>query len=189
MCGMEYLIDTYNLVHAAAALGGPLGDMSVRKLCRYVAAAGRKATLVLDGRAKPDEPGAGEFPQLTLVYAGTGVTADSVIGQLVARAGNRKKVTVVTNDRAVALQARGCFANGMSCEQFLKEITEGRPVMADEPGEKQTGTATAGEADLWMKEFGITGDPNVRGGAAGGARVEEGDVEGLDIEGLLGPRG
>jgi predicted RNA-binding protein with PIN domain len=185
---MQYLIDTYNVVHAAAAMGGPLADMSVRKLCRYLAAAGRNAVLVLDGRAKPDEPGAAEFPQITLVYAGTGVSADAVIGQLVERSTNRRKVTVVTNDRAVALQARGCYSNAMSCEQFLREITEGRPALPEEPGEKQTGIATRGEADLWMKEFGLTGDPNVHGGIAGGPRVNEKDLEKLNIEDLLGPR-
>jgi predicted RNA-binding protein with PIN domain len=186
---MEYLIDTYNVVHAAAALGGPLSNMTVRKLCRYLAASGRKATLVLDGRAKPDEPGAAEFPHLSLVYAGTGVSADSVIGQRVERSTSRRQVTVVTNDRAVALHARGCYANALSCEQFWRELTEGRPLLPDEPADKPTGTATSGEADLWMKEFGLTGDPNERGGMAGGPRVEEKDIQDLNIEDLLGPRG
>jgi predicted RNA-binding protein with PIN domain len=185
---MEYLIDAYNLVHAAAALGGPLRPMTIRLLCRYLAAAGYRATLVLDGRAKPDEPGPAEFPQLTLTYAGTGVSADNVIAQLVELSPHRRKVTVVTNDRAVALQARSCFANAMGCEQFLKELTEGRPALPDEPDAKHTGTATKGEADLWMQEFGLAGDPNLPGGLAGGPKVDEKDVESLNIEDLLGPR-
>jgi predicted RNA-binding protein with PIN domain len=185
---MEYLLDTYNVLHAATALGGPLANMTVRKLCRYLAAAGCRATLILDGRPKPDEPGPAEFPHLTLTYAGAGVSADRVIAQLVERSPHRRKLTVVANDRAVALQARGRFANAISCEQFLQELTAGRPALPEEPGDKQTGTSTQGEADLWMKEFGLTGDPNLPGGIAGGPHVEEKDIESLNIEDLLGPR-
>src|SRR5205809_3939675 len=105
---MRYVIDTYNLVHAAAAMGGPLGGMTVRKLCQYLAAApsATKATLVLDGRAKPDEPSLNEFPDITLTYSGTGVKADEVIAQLVERGANRRKMTVVSNDGEVARHAR-----------------------------------------------------------------------------------
>ena len=185
---MEYLIDTYNLVHAAAAHGGPHAHMTVRQLCRYLAAAACHATLVLDGRPKLDEPGPADFPQLTLTHAGTGVTADNVIAQLVELSPHRRKLTVVTNDRAVALQARSHFANALSCEQFLREITEGRPALPDEPDAKQTGTSTTGEADHWMKEFGLAGDPNLPGGLAGGPRINEKDIDALNIEDLLGPR-
>ena len=75
---MHYVVDTYNLLHAAAPLGGAVAELSVRKLCQFIAAApGKfKATLVLDGRAKPDEPSPNEFPDIPLVYSGAGVTAD-----------------------------------------------------------------------------------------------------------------
>src|SRR4051812_15308281 len=128
---MRYLIDTYNLIHAGVATGGPLGDLTVRKLCRYLSAApaALKATLVMDGRAKPDEPSMNEFPDITLLYSGAGVTADAVIGQLVEVSTTRKKLTVVTNDRAVALHARRHFSNAMSCEQFLRMITEYTPTV------------------------------------------------------------
>ena len=185
---MRYLIDTYNVLHAAAALGGPLAGMTVRRLCQYLAASGAatKATLVLDGRAKPDEPSVHEFPDLTLVYSGAGVPADAVIGQMVERSRERKKITVVTNDRAVALQARQHFAQAMSCEQFLRQVTERMVLPREEPLHKATGTPTAGEAEHWMREFGLEGDPNP--GARGGKEREEGLGE-IDIEDLLGPRG
>jgi predicted RNA-binding protein with PIN domain len=185
---MRYLIDTYNLLHAAVAMGGPLRDMSVRRLCQYLAAspASTKATLVLDGRAKPDEPSANEFPDITLVYSGTGVPADTVIAQTIERSTQRKKLTVVTNDRAVALHARRHFANAMSCEQFLRDLTEHTPAPQDEPTHKSTGTRTAGESDHWMKEFGLETDPNPHSHQAKAAEDPLGDI---NIEDLLGPRG
>jgi predicted RNA-binding protein with PIN domain len=182
---MNYVIDTYNLVHAAAALGGPLADMGVRKLCRYLEAAKRSATLVLDGRAKPDEPAPGDFPSLQFMYSGTGVPADKVIAQIVEVARQRRKVTVVTNDRAVALHARSHFANAVSCEQFLQELTTSAPVPQDDPPQKALGTATTGETDHWMREFGLSADPNPQSLRPHAEEVRPND---LNIEDLLGPR-
>jgi hypothetical protein len=183
---MRYVIDTYNLLHAAIAMGGPLRDMTVRKLCQYLAGGSLNATLVLDGRAKPDEPSQNEFPHLNLVYSGTSVPADTVIGQLVELAPQRKKVTVVSDDRAVVLNARRWFANAMSCDQFLKLITQYTPAASQDPPHKTTGTSTPGEADHWMKEFGLDNDPNPQTLAA---KPDEDPLQDLNIEDLLGPRG
>ena len=190
---MRYLIDTYNLLHAGIATGGPLGDLTVRKLCRYLSAAPThvKATLILDGRAKPDEPSINEFPDITLLYSGTGVTADAVIAQLIEGSPVRKKLTVVTNDRAVALHARRHFSHAISCEQFLRQLTEYTPVAAppqDDPAHKSSGTPTPGESDHWMKEFGLTGDPNPKPRIAPSKRDED-PLADINIEDLLGPRG
>jgi hypothetical protein len=183
---MRYVIDTYNLLHAAMAMGGPLRDVTVHTLCRYLAGGSMKATLVLDGRAKPDEPSQNEFPGIELTYSGTGVPADTVIGQLVELAPQRKKVTVVSDDRAIVLHARRWFANAMSCEQFLRLITQYTPVPSQEPAHKATGTPTSGESDHWMKEFGLHTDPNPQPLAA---KPEEDPLKDINIEDLLGPRG
>jgi hypothetical protein len=183
---MNYVIDTYNLLHAASAMGGALGNMSVRKLCRYLVAAKRTATLVLDGRSKPDEPAAGDFPSLHFVYSGTSVPADTVIAQTVEIAPHRRKITVVSNDRAVALHARSNFSNAMSCEQFLQELMASGPVPKDDPPQKSLGTATTGESDHWMREFGLAGDPNPHSLRP---QAEEIRPDDLNIEDLLGPRG
>ncbi len=132
---MLYLIDTYNLLHAAAGFGGMASDLTVRTLCQFIVAAtgssgrgsGMRVTLVLDGRSKPQEPSENEFPDITLVYSGIGITADTVIGQRVERAKSRKKLTVVSNDREVTRHARRHFAGAMSCEAFLKLLTRRAP--------------------------------------------------------------
>jgi hypothetical protein len=192
---VHYIVDTYNLVHAGAAMGGPLGDLTVRKLCQYIVAATSKmkVTLVLDGRAKPDEPSVNEFPDVGLEYSGTGVKADLVIEQLVERAQSRKKLTVVSNDRAVVLHARRHYAGAMSCEAFLKELTQYNPrasAGAALPAKKVTGTETAGESAHWMKEFGLELPAEEKKKGAGSRPAPTGvpEIDAIDIEKLLGPR-
>jgi predicted RNA-binding protein with PIN domain len=187
---VHYLVDTYNLVHAAAAMGGPLADMTVRKLCTYLraSAASVKVTLVLDGRAKPDEPSENEFPDVALVYSGAGVTADAVIAQRVEQATSRKKLTVVSNDRAVAAHARRHHAAAISCETFLRQLTQYNPRIGAKdslPPRKVTGTPTPGESDHWMKEFGLQ-PPDAKKEEP---RKVDPELGGMTIEDLLGPRG
>jgi len=186
---MHYLLDTYNLVHAAAGMGGAAGDMTVRKLCQFIAAATTrmKVTLVMDGRAKPDEPSINEFPDIALVYSGTGVKADTVIAQMVELAKSRKKLTVVSNDREVVLHARRNYASAISCEMFLKELTHYNPRAAAEglPAKKVSGTSTRGESEHWLEEFGLKGIPEEKPRA----KAADAQIEGLDIEDLLGPSG
>jgi len=185
---MRYVIDTYNLIHAASAMGGPLTSMTVRKLCQYLAAAPSttKATLVLDGRAKPDEPSVNEFPDITLTYSGTGVKADTVIAQLVERAANRKKLTVVSNDGEVARHARGNYVRVMTCEQFMNQLTRHNPrATADAmPPKKVAGTPTVGESDHWMEEFGFKQEKT----KSPDPQAQNEQIEGLNIEDLLGKR-
>lgn len=190
---MRYLIDTYNVIHSAAAGGGPDADFTVRKLCQYLAASASsvKATLILDGRAKPDEPSENEFPDIHLVYSGTGVKADAVIAQMVERSLTRKKLTIVSDDREVILHARRHFANVKGCEQFLRELTQGVPRVSGEqfPAKKTAGTPTSGEADHWMKEFGFHPPSNLpqRPATGGNVKKDEDVLGGLNVEDLLGP--
>jgi hypothetical protein len=107
------------------------------------------------------------------------------LAQTVEVARQRRKVTVVTNDRAVALHARSHFANAISCEQFLQELTTSTPVPQDDPPQKALGTATRRESDHWMREFGLGADPNPQSLRP---HAEELRPDDLDIEGLLGPR-
>ncbi|MCL2646152.1 MAG: NYN domain-containing protein [Phycisphaerales bacterium] len=187
---MTYLLDTYNILHAAIPMGGAMANLTVRTLCQWITSSPRriKAVLVLDGRAKPDEPMANEVPEVELVYAGAGVSADKVIGQLVEWAGSKKKVTVVTNDRAVALHARKHFANAMSSEAFLElllgaEQAQRRALRAKLPGKKTSGTSSPGETQHWLKEFGLNVPPaNTTPRPSG----EEREMTDEEIERLMG---
>ena len=163
---VAYILDTYNVVYAGAAMGGALSDLTSRKLCQWIVASPRRlgATLVLDGRAKPDEPSENEFPEITLVYSGPGSRRIRLLRKWSSASGNRKKIVVVSNDRAVALHARRNSASAVSCESFLMMlIGASRAANAADrarlPLRKTMGASTAGETEHWLKEFGITPPP------------------------------
>jgi predicted RNA-binding protein with PIN domain len=183
---MAYLLDTYNIVHAGIALGGAVSGLNVRKLCQWIAAFPQplKVTLVLDGRPKPDEPDHNEFHHIEFVYSGAGISADKVIGQILERSGNRKKITVVTNDRAVALHARQLYAQAMSSEAFLKMLVgadRARTLKAQLPQKKTAGSIGEAETAHWLNEFGLK-DP----AAAPKPPPPEGELDDEEIQRLMG---
>ena len=190
---MPYLLDTYNILHAAIPMGGGLSDLTVRSLCQWILASPQRisATLVLDGRPKPDEPGPNEFPDINLVYSGAGVSADKVIGQIVERSRHRKKLTVVTNDRTVILHARQNGASAISSEAFLQLLMGAQRAhrlakKSQLPQNKTGGTATAGETDHWLKEFGLENPkPEIRNPTS----TPPGELPDDEIERLMGGRG
>lgn len=185
---MAIIIDTYNCVHAGMAMGGPMKDLTVRKLCQWIVSnpARTKTTLVIDGRPKPDEPSENEFPDLHLAYSGAGVKADTVIGQMVARSTNRKNLTVITNDRAVASAARRAGAQAQSCEAFLQGLVTAHRAGAKLakgalPLHKTKGPDKA-QTEHWLKEFGVGEVPDQKKPKI----RDENDIDDLDMKGLLG---
>jgi len=185
---MPYLLDTYNILHAGISLGGPFSNLTVRALCQWIVASPQrvKATLVLDGRAKPDEPTENEFPDVDFLYSGTGIPADNVIAQLVERSGNKRKLTVVTNDRAVALHARNNFAQAISSEAFLKLLlgadkAQNAALRNQLPTKKTAAALSEGESAHWLKEFGLKGP-----GPAPPPRPDSPDLTDEDLKRLMG---
>lgn len=103
------LIDGYNVLHARPGGGRLLARSLEAALERLVQTVrpihdfgGRRVTIVLDGRGREPEihrPGAALT--FSLLYAPAGVTADTVIEQLVHKAAQPATVAVVTADRAL----------------------------------------------------------------------------------------
>ena len=152
------VIDAYNCLHAAAALRGPVTGLSLRQLCGFLENTPGRVVLVMDGAPKPEEPGENEFPSLTLRYSGRAAKADDVIARLLAESTGPRDVTVVSNDRAVAANARRAGAHSLSCESFLNRLAESRARPAgrrQEPEEKSHGLGSPGLTDAWLKEFGF----------------------------------
>ena len=159
---MALILDTYNLLHAGSAMGGAMADLTVRKLCQWIVQSPtrQKTTLVIDGRPKPEEPSENEFPDLHLVYSGAGIEADKVIGQMVERSHNRRHLIVVTNDRAVAAQARQRGAVPQSCEAFLSSLITAHSIgrklgQRQLPAHKTGGIVDKAQTEHWLREFGV----------------------------------
>ncbi len=187
---MATLIDTYNCTHAGLSLGGAFANLSVRSLCQWITGSPSrtKTTLVLDGRPKPDEPSPNEFPDLHLVYSGAGVSADTVIAQLVQRSHARKHLTVVTNDRAVQSAARRAGATPQSCEAYLQSLLTAHNIgkklgQTRLPAVKTQGQQDKALTDRWLKEFGL--NPEDTPGTQGKSKSPQ-NPDNLDMKNLMG---
>ncbi len=186
---MPYIVDTYNCIHAGLNLGGAFSNLTVHCLCQWIAASPRnpKVLLVLDGGKKPDEPDETEFTSINFRYSGPGISADSIIAQLVERSQSRKKLIVVSNDRAVMLHARKNYASAMTCEAFLTELLGAQPTRGGKnptlPAQKTGGPSTRGETDHWLKEFGINAPPPL---SKPPARNPDDEIDNLDMDQLMG---
>ena len=155
------IIDGYNCTYAGAALGGPWGGFSLRQLCTLLEKTRSAAIVVLDGRPKPSEPDADEFPGVSLIYSGRGIKADDVIREILSRRTDRRHITVVSNDRAVAGDARRQKARSQSCEKFLQALIVAAAPRSFrrasvEPPEKSAGLVNAGETEHWLQALGLS---------------------------------
>jgi predicted RNA-binding protein with PIN domain len=126
------LVDGYSVLHAWAVFLTRKGrartlaqrrDALVRLLQQYADQTGRLVTVVFDGTAakhhpEPDDVG----PGLQVVFSGKGQTADDVIERLVAQAGQRARILVVSSDNMVRQTTESFGAQSASSELFEQEV-------------------------------------------------------------------
>jgi uncharacterized protein len=126
------LVDGYSVTHQWAAFLtrkararnlAQQRDVLVRLLQQYADHTGRHVTLVFDGgaaRHQPDPDPTG--PGLHVVFSPRGKTADDVIERLVAQAGHRDRILVVSSDNMVRHTVEALGANSTSAEMFEMEV-------------------------------------------------------------------
>ena len=98
-------------------------DTLIRLLQQYADQTGHQVTLVFDGgaaRHPPDPDPTG--PGLHVVYSPFGKTADDVIERLVAQAGQRDRILVVSSDNLIRHTVEALGATSTSCELFELEV-------------------------------------------------------------------
>ena len=144
-----FLIDGYNLLHAAAR-GGATSEARqalVSLIESYCRAGGYRARIVFDatgGMKRREKRG-----PLEVRSVAQGRTADEEILDALAATSDRTEYTVVSNDLVLVKAAEKRGLTVLACEDFARLITA-RPE-APEKGD----SASAGEVDYWMKEFGL----------------------------------
>ena len=138
MSGRWVLVDGYSLVHAWPALqklGGRKFDarreLLLRILRHYADHSRRQVTVVFDAyaskrKAEPPEPEQG----IEVIFSGTGKTADDVIERLVAQAGQRERILVVSSDNMVRQTCESLGAQSASAELFEAEVQSGLQELA-----------------------------------------------------------
>src|SRR5262245_43335105 len=127
---MLWLIDGYNLLHAAGAIGGQgLGREAFRRRRRLFRSAladalgvetARDTTIVFDATSPPaDFPLETTYKGLTLIFALGDENADARIEQLIGQHSAPKSLTVVSSDRRVRQAASRRKARAMKADDFL----------------------------------------------------------------------
>src|SRR5262245_50769053 len=127
---MLWLIDGYNVMHAAGALGSEvLGrDVFRRRRRRFLntladalgADRANETTIVFDASSPPaDFPLESSFKGMNLIFALEDEDADTRIERIIAEHSAPKSLTVVSSDRRVRKAASRRKAKALGAEDFL----------------------------------------------------------------------
>ena len=173
---MLWLIDGYNLMHAAGALNGRelRRESFHRKRRRFLSdladALGpercRETTVVLDASTPPaDFPLKTVYQGLNLIFALGDENADARIEDLIAAHSAPKSLTVVSSDRRIRRAAQRRRARTLSADEFLDllerfqiQTAKRHEVPSQNPATPRSldrdSPLSAEEAALWLAEFG-----------------------------------
>lgn len=202
---MPLIVDAYNVLHVTGVLPPDLAGIEVDDLVELVADsrfARQPVCLVCDGRraggdsaGEPHEPDDAET-SVHVIYAGRGRTADDVILDMVRRSSIRRRLTVVTQDRPLAGEARKAGCRVMRSDTFLRRLAHDRARREGRGRRRRSKPSpplTAGEVDAWLRYFGLNEDDPLgrphEGGRDGDA-VHEADQIDMDaIADEESPRG
>jgi predicted RNA-binding protein with PIN domain len=148
-----FLIDGYNLLHSFARekTGGEARAKLVALIEVWCVQGNYRARIVFDptgGMKRNDQRGPVEVRNVP-----QGSTADEEILAALQSTGDRTQYTVVSNDLAIVKAAGKRGFTVLPCEEFAKLIA----VKAEGPEKKDS--ASPGEVDYWMKEFGLDDEP------------------------------
>jgi predicted RNA-binding protein with PIN domain len=144
-----FLIDGYNLLHSFARekSGEDARNGLIALIQAWADRGGYRARIVFDptgGMKRNEVRGAIEIRNVP-----QGRTADEEILEALGSTDDRTQYTVVSNDSAIVKAAGKQGFAVVPCEEFARTITT-RP-----EGPEKADTASPGEVDYWMKEFGL----------------------------------
>jgi predicted RNA-binding protein with PIN domain len=154
------LVDAYNVLHVTGVLPPELSGLEAPDLADLVAASrwGRhQAVLVCDG-TKPKDVRAAERGHVRVSYAGGGASADAAIERMLEESSHPRRITVVTNDRAVQRAARRRGAHVLGAEAFLRQLAldaARAPRTRRAVARRDPGPLTDRQVDAWLRYFGI----------------------------------
>ena len=175
---MQWLIDGYNVMHAAGAVDGRKGRERFRlarrrflnELADALGPLVHETTVVFDASKPPgDFPVESVYKGITVVFAVADADADARIERMIARHSNPKALTVVSTDRRVRQAATRRKARALKADDFLDRMStlayeHQRPPKEDRPDAKPSPTSMDdAEKAHWNEVFGsIEDDPKIR---------------------------
>ena len=147
-----FLIDGYNLLHsfARAKTGDEARQGLIGLIHGWCEQGGYRAKIVFDptgGMKRNEVRGAIEIRNVP-----QGTTADEEILAALEKSDDRTEYKVVTNDAALVKAASKKGFTVVPCEEFARMIA------TRAEGPEKADSASPGEVDYWMKEFGLEDD-------------------------------
>ncbi|MBN1846841.1 MAG: NYN domain-containing protein [Sedimentisphaerales bacterium] len=160
---MPFLLDGYNVYHAARKLSADWHFLTVRQLAGLVAEDMRhrrdRGVIVFDGRRPRGQSDRVEpAGYVELVYCGPGQDADTLLEQWIRRHTAPRRLTVVSSDRRVRQAARRRRCRMLKADDYLASLMRNRqtpPPRPVEPPEKRHGLDQAGRQE-WLELFGLS---------------------------------
>lgn len=151
------LIDGNNLLHAireSGALPAPGRETLVRQLERWAKQRFVGVTLFFDG-APPDGPMARQLASSIIdVRFSAPLTADDVIVELIQRESDAARLRVITDDRAIAHEARLRRCRHDSAARFIGELfPSGDAAPTTKPSQTISDSVPDGTSE-WRRTFG-----------------------------------
>jgi predicted RNA-binding protein with PIN domain len=157
------VIDGNNLLYAARASGTTELLVGRAMLCdrvgEWAEQRQERVRIVFDGPA-PNPALARQIAHraIEVIYSGAGVSADTVLTQMLDTDSAARRVVVVSSDRAVQHAARRRRARSVRSEDFwarlVRDLARPPPPAPVEPEEKEAGLSPEATEE-WLDEFGL----------------------------------
>lgn len=154
------VIDVYNVLHVTGVLPPDLAGLDPPDLAELVSASrwGRhQAILVCDG-TRPRGMRQPERAAARMLFAGGGASADDAIARIVDESSHPRRLTVVSNDRAVQRAARRRGARVLRADDFLRQLASDAARAAHgrrSLPRRDHGPLAPAHVDAWLRYFGF----------------------------------
>lgn len=163
---MSFIIDGYNLLHAANLVGKAGGPRALERsrqvLLDFLVAALDPAelanTAVVFDAANPPRglPREYEYEGISIYFASNHDNADELIEELIQAHSSPRRLTVVSSDHRLHKAARRRRAKPVDSDRWYAEMLHRRAARAREepPLQKPSAPLPPHEVERWMKEMG-----------------------------------
>jgi predicted RNA-binding protein with PIN domain len=156
---MPYLVDGNNVI--AQRVGWHRDKPGARRalldaLARFAQSTGGRVAVVFDGAPEEHFPDGSSFRGVRVFYAERGSNADERIKQMAEEARERRTLTVVTSDRALADYVRRLGARVLRSGEFRRRMEDALTLTDRRAKESEALKGVAAEeVDGWMRYFGV----------------------------------
>ncbi len=154
------IVDAYNVLHVTGVLPPELAELEAPDLADLVAASrwGRHQAVIMCDGTRPKQVREHGGGGIRVHYAGGGVSADAAIERLVNDSSHPRRLTVVSNDRAVQRSAKRRGAGVLRADDFLRQLAldfQRAPRGRRAVSRRDLGPLSQAQVEAWLRYFGL----------------------------------